>query len=331
MPEKKKRIELNFDKDALINLYGIADENLKFLEKKFEISLVGRNNALFIGGKRKDTAIAEKVIAVLIDDALKGKAISKLHIEEAIDRAEKGEALKNADAPVAGEGLIVSSKRGPVKPKTSNQEKYINTIFNNQINFAIGPAGTGKTYLAAAAGLYFLREKLAERIVLVRPVVEAGESLGFLPGDMNEKINPYLRPFFDAIFDMIEPRIFYDLVQNGIIEVAPLAYMRGRTLNKSFVILDEAQNTTIDQMKMFLTRTGNNSKLVITGDITQIDLPAGKKSGLIHAVEIFRETEGISIVRFETKDVARAEIVRKILEGYERYEQGQSQSDNKRI
>ncbi|MCX8093595.1 MAG: PhoH family protein, partial [Candidatus Goldbacteria bacterium] len=205
------------------------------------------------------------------------------------------------------------------------QREYLKKIFNNQIVFAIGPAGTGKTYLATAAGLYFLREKKVERIILVRPVVEAGENLGFLPGDLKEKIDPYLRPLFDAIYDMIEPKIFHELVENEVIEIAPLAYMRGRTLNKAFVILDEAQNTTVDQMKMFLTRTGNDTKLVITGDITQIDLPVGKKSGLIHAKELFEGRENgmnMAFVHFTPDDVSRAEIVKKILEAYERYEKG---------
>ena len=332
LAENQKRMGLKLDKDEIVNLYGIADENLKFIERIFKASIIGRNDELLISGRRKDTVVLEKVMEILIDDASKGKPISKIYIEEVADRIRRGNKGNGEESGVfGGGGLVVSSKRDPVKPQTANQQKYIDTIFNSQITFGAGPAGTGKTYLATAAALYSLREKMVERIVLVRPVVEAGESLGFLPGDMNEKINPYLRPLFDAMFDMIEPRIFYDLVQNGIIEVAPLAYMRGRTLNKSFVILDEAQNTTVDQMKMFLTRTGNSSKLVITGDTTQIDLPVGKKSGLIHAVDIFKETEGISIVRFAPEDVSRAEIVKKILEGYEKYEEEQEKNNSKRI
>ncbi len=319
----KKKLYLDLNHSSLVNLYGIADENLRLIEKYLHVNIIGKENKILIKGKKRDIQDAQFVIQNLCEQIEGGISISKVLVEEVIGNIRDGKkyfAISNDEQINIEEGLLVSSRRELVKPKTKNQKNYIKAIFDNQIVFAIGPAGTGKTYLATAAGLYFLREKKVERIVLVRPVVEAGESLGFLPGDMKEKIDPYLRPLYDAIYDMIEPRIFKELMQNEIIEIAPLAYMRGRTLNKSFIILDEAQNTTIDQMKMFLTRTGNDSKVVITGDITQIDLPVSKKSGLIHAREIFEGTEGIKFIYFTTEYVSRVEIVKKILEAYERYE-----------
>jgi phosphate starvation-inducible PhoH-like protein len=321
-----RKIKVNLHKDALLSLYGVADENLRFMEHALGVELIGRNDSLIMNGRKKDIGRAAQVIEKLSKAAEKGRAISRILVEEAIEqvREAEGEGIRPEPKIERAGGLLVSSKRDLVRARTKNQENYIDAIFNNQIVFGIGPAGTGKTYLATAAGLYFLREKLVERIILVRPVVEAGESLGFLPGDLKEKIDPYLRPLFDAIYDMIDPRIFHELVETEVIEVAPLAYMRGRTLNKAFVILDEAQNTTIDQMKMFLTRTGNDTKLVITGDITQIDLPVGKKSGLIHAKEIFEGTDDntgeIKFCYFTSEDVSRGEIVKKILDAYEKYE-----------
>jgi phosphate starvation-inducible PhoH-like protein len=326
----KKRLFVNLNSADVLSLFGIADENLRLIEKELNVSISAKDNRIIIKGNKRNSEYAEKIIEKLKRSILEGRNISKLFIEETIEEIRDGiyhfkkdkdrekETIVNFE-----DGILVSSKRDLIKPKTKNQREYLKKIFNNQIIFAIGPAGTGKTYLATAAGLYFLREKKVERIILVRPVVEAGENLGFLPGDLKEKIDPYLRPLFDAIYDMIEPRIFHELVENEIVEIAPLAYMRGRTLNKAFVILDEAQNTTVDQMKMFLTRTGNDTKLVITGDITQIDLPVGKKSGLIHAKELFEGRENgmdMTFIHFTPEDVSRAEIVKKILEAYERYE-----------
>ncbi len=323
MAEVKKRIYVDLDRAQVMALYGVADENLRLIEKALNVSILGKDKRMTIKGGRRDSDNAERVISAMKLRVAQGRPVTRAAIEEAIDEARFGKRENKKEPVDPGEGLVVSSKRDLIRPKTRNQREYIKKIFDNQIVFAIGPAGTGKTYLATAAGLYFLREKKVERIVLVRPIVEAGENLGFLPGDMKEKIDPYLRPLFDAIYDMIEPRIFHELVENEIIEIAPLAYMRGRTLNKAFVILDEAQNTTIDQMKMFLTRTGNDSKLVITGDITQIDLPVGKKSGLIHAGELFEGSENgmeMAFSHFTAEDVSRAEIVKKILEAYDRYE-----------
>ena len=327
MADIRKRLFIDLNKDDVFSLFGIADENLRLIEKELNVNISARDNRIIIKGNKRNSDYAEKIIEKLKKSILEGKKISRLFIEEIIEETRNGiYHLKKQEETKEynfEDGLLVSSKRDLVRPKTRNQKEYLKKIFNNQIVFAIGPAGTGKTYLATAAGLYFLREKKVERIILVRPVVEAGENLGFLPGDLKEKIDPYLRPLFDAIYDMIEPRIFHELVQNEVIEIAPLAYMRGRTLNKAFVILDEAQNTTVDQMKMFLTRTGNDTKLVITGDITQIDLPVGKKSGLIHARELFEGKENgmnMTFIHFTPEDVSRAEIVKKILEAYERYE-----------
>lgn len=331
MADVKKRIFIDLNSDYILSLFGVADENLRLIEKELNVSILAKDNRIIIKGSKRNIGYAEKIFEKLHKCILEGKNISKLLLEEIIvetrDSIYQFKKDREEETTVNFEdGLLVSSKRDLVRPKTRNQREYIKKIFNNQIVFAIGPAGTGKTYLATAAGLYFLREKKVERIILVRPVVEAGENLGFLPGDLKEKIDPYLRPLFDAIYDMIEPRIFHELVQNEVVEIAPLAYMRGRTLNKAFVILDEAQNTTVDQMKMFLTRTGNDSKLVITGDITQIDLPVGRKSGLIHAKELFEGRENgmdMTFINFTAEDVARAEIVKKILEAYERYEKNE--------
>ncbi len=331
MADIKKRLFIDLNNEDILSLFGVADENLRLIEKELNVNISAKDNRIVIKGNKHNSEQAQKVIEKLKINVLEGKSLSKLFIEEILEEVRNGIYQLKKDRekePVISfeDGLLVSSKRDLVRPKTKNQREYIRKIFNNQIVFAIGPAGTGKTYLATAAGLYFLREKKVERIILVRPVVEAGENLGFLPGDLKEKIDPYLRPLFDAIYDMIEPRVFHELVQNEVIEIAPLAYMRGRTLNKAFVILDEAQNTTVDQMKMFLTRTGNDSKLVITGDITQIDLPVGKKSGLIHARELFEGHENgmdMTFIHFTPEDVSRAEIVKKILEAYERYEKSE--------
>ncbi|MBP7792455.1 MAG: PhoH family protein [Candidatus Goldbacteria bacterium] len=327
MGDVKKRLFIDLNSDDVLTLFGVADENLRLIEREFNVRISGKDNRIIIKGNKHNSEDAEKAIEKLKSVIVEGRNISRFYVEEIIEEVRNGSyQLKEDRKKIAVDfenGLLISSKRKPIRPKTKNQREYLKKIFNNQIIFAIGPAGTGKTYLAIAAGLYFLREKKVERIILVRPVVEAGENLGFLPGDLKEKIDPYLRPLFDAIYDMIEPRIFHELIQSEIIEIAPLAYMRGRTLNKAFVILDEAQNTTVDQMKMFLTRTGNDSKLVITGDITQIDLPVGKKSGLIHAKELFERSGddmGMTFINFTAEDVSRAEIVKKILEAYDRYE-----------
>ncbi len=328
--EIKKRLYLDMDKEGVIHLYGVADENLRLIEKELKVDIIGQNDRAVIKGDKENVEYAEQVLKRLKRRLEKGGGLNKVIVREIIDKVKRGiEDMEKKQTPaeeikqVSNEtGIMVSSKRGPVRPKTKTQENYLKRIFEDQIVFGIGPAGTGKTYLAAAAALYFLREKKIERIILVRPVVEAGEKLGFLPGNLQEKIDPYLRPIFDAFVDMIDPAVFQELIETEVIEVAPLAYMRGRTLNKAFIILDEAQNTTVDQMKMFLTRLGNEAKAVVTGDVTQSDLPAGKKSGLVSAQEIFSDIPGLSMVYFKNEDVTRAEIVKRILEAYEKYENG---------
>ena len=318
MAETKRKIDLKLGKEALLNLFGAGDENLRIAESILGVELIAGKDKLIIKGGKKHTLTARKAFKRLAAAAAEGTAISALRIEEAADEAKYKIAAEAPEAQGSPKyGFLVSPKRGPVRPKTKNQKDYLDKIFSGQITFGIGPAGTGKTYLAAAAGLYLLREKKCDRIILVRPVVEAGESLGFLPGDLKEKINPYLRPLFDAISDMIEPRVFKDLLENEIIEIAPLAYMRGRTLSRAFVILDEAQNTTREQMKMFLTRAGNGTKMVINGDVTQTDLPKSVISGLVHASSILRKTGGVFFADFCAEDVARAPIVREILRAYE--------------
>ena len=281
------------------------------------MELLGREDKLIIKGGKKEASLAAKVFKKLAVYAAEGGAVSALKLEETVEEVKYRITPAQPREKKSGLNLTLSPRREPVRPKTKNQKEYLDRIFSGQITFGIGPAGTGKTYLAAAAGLYFLREKKCDRIILVRPVVEAGENLGFLPGDLKEKINPYLRPLFDAISDMIEPRAFKDLLENEIIEIAPLAYMRGRTLSRAFVILDEAQNTTKEQMKMFLTRAGNGTKMVINGDVTQTDLPKGVTSGLVHASSILRKTGGIFFTDFTAEDVSRAPIVREILKAYE--------------
>lgn len=321
MAETKRKLALKLDKSGLLNLYGPGDENLRTAESILGVDLIAVKEMLIIKGGGTESLAARKVFEKLAADAAQGTAISALKIEEVAD-----EVRYSITAPAAKArdnlkyGLFVSPRRDPVRPKTKNQKDYLEKIFSGQITFGIGPAGTGKTYLAAAAGLFLLREKKHDRIILVRPVVEAGESLGFLPGDLKEKINPYLRPLFDAISDMIEPRVFRELLETEIIEIAPLAYMRGRTLRRAFVILDEAQNTTKEQMKMFLTRAGYGTKMVINGDITQTDLPKSVQSGLAHASSILRKTGGVCFADFGAEDVARAPIVREILKAYEKDE-----------
>lgn len=311
---------INLGSGAMAEFCGPADENLRIAEKKLNVEITCRGDKFILKGGKKEVLPAVRVLKKMAEFAAEGGSISALKFEETIEEIKYG--IKSAEPRERKEGfsLTLSPRRDPVRPKTKNQKEYLNSIFSGQITFGIGPAGTGKTYLAAAAGLYFLREKKCDRIILVRPVVEAGENLGFLPGDLKEKINPYLRPLFDAISEMIEPRVFKDLLENEIIEIAPLAYMRGRTLNRAYVILDEAQNTTKEQMKMFLTRAGHGTKMVINGDVTQTDLAKGVTSGLVHASSILRKTGGIFFADFTSEDVARAPIVKEILKAYEKDE-----------
>ncbi len=291
---------------------------MKVLEETLSITASHRGNKIFLRGDDKSLEKAERIIQDIRSISSDGYDINPEDIRYAVKSASEGEYISLKDLFL--NSIPVSSKRRFIIPKTDTQRRYIDAITTFDMVIGIGPAGTGKTYLAMATAINALLEKQVSRIVLARPAVEAGEKLGFLPGDIYEKVHPYLRPLYDALFDMMEAEKVSRLVERGVIEIAPLAYMRGRTLNDSFIILDEAQNTTSEQMKMYLTRLGFNSKTVITGDITQIDLPFGKTSGLIEAERILRDIEGIKFIYFSEKDVVRHKLVQEIIKAYERYE-----------
>ncbi len=298
-------------------LFGSFDENVKRIEKRHNVSITSHGSLIRIRGEERDVNSACRTIGGLIAMINKGEYITDQNIEyvsSMVDEGVEGKISEITDADC----ICITSKGKPVKPKTLGQRQYVESINNNTITIGVGPAGTGKTYLAVAQAVKAFRAKQVNRIILTRPAVEAGESLGFLPGDLQQKVDPYLRPLYDALFDMLGAENFQKCQERGDIEVAPLAYMRGRTLDDSFIILDEAQNTTCEQMKMFLTRLGFNSKAVVTGDITQIDLPSGKKSGLKDAVKILKNIEGIAISRLSGKDVVRHRLVQEIIKAYER-------------
>lgn len=307
-------------KEVLTRFLGQNDENLRLIEERYPVRLVSRGEQILVQGPDADVV---RMVAELMQElflaASKGQRITPSEIRYAMDVLAQGEA---PDIASLLDDIICFSARGkPVRPRTLGQKRYIRVIAENHVTFAIGPAGTGKTYLAVAVAVAALKAQMVNRIVLVRPAVEAGESLGFLPGDLKEKIEPYLRPLYDAFYELLSPEKFHRYVEKNVIEIAPLAYMRGRTLNDSFIILDEAQNTTPEQMKMFLTRMGFGSKAVVTGDITQVDLPQGKESGLVSVQRILRDIAGIDFCMLTNCDVVRHEIVQRIVQAYENYEQ----------
>ncbi len=310
----EKIIPLDNNKD-LQRLFGKYDENLKLIEQELGVKVVRSETGLKISGSEQHIASAVDLIHYLLGMVDSGRDIKKREIIDTLKltRADEGVDLKR----LAKEKIELSIKGGVVTPKTKGQIEYVEAIKRYDIVFGIGPAGTGKTYLAVAMAVNALKKGLVRRIILTRPAIEAGESLGFLPGDMVEKVLPYLRPLYDALYDMIEAEKVEQYTEKGIIEIAPLAYMRGRTLNDAFIILDEAQNATPYQMKMFLTRLGFDSKTVITGDITQSDLPDGEPVGLIDAQKVLKDIEGIKFVRLTGEDVIRHELVQKIIEAYE--------------
>jgi len=291
---------------------------LKVIEETLSITASHRGNKIFLRGDDKSLEKAERIIQDIRSISSDGYDLNPEDIRNAIKSTSEGEHTSLKDLFL--NSIPVPSKRRFIIPKTETQRRYIDAIKTFDMAIGIGPAGTGKTYLAMAMAINALLKKQISRIVLARPAVEAGEKLGFLPGDIYEKVHPYLRPLYDALFDMMEAEKVSRLIERGVIEVAPLAYMRGRTLNDSFIILDEAQNTTSEQMKMYLTRLGFNSKTVITGDVTQIDLPFGKTSGLIEAERILKDIEGIKFIFFSEKDVVRHKLVQEIIKAYERYE-----------
>lgn len=301
----------------LWSIFGEFDSKVKTLEELLNVNIVFRDNAIkIIGNSPENIKKAEKTIKILHDMERKKVDIDEHTIRYVIETLEDEEIRKLED-----EVIFITHRGKQVKPKTLGQKRYIDAIMNNTIVFGIGPAGTGKTYLAMAMAIYYLKKKEISKIILTRPAVEAGEKLGFLPGDLQTKVDPYLRPIYDALHDLIGTEAYQRYMERGIIEVAPLAYMRGRTLDDAFIILDEAQNTTSEQMKMFLTRLGFGSKAVITGDITQIDLPSGVESGLVQVTKILRDIEGIEFVFLTYQDVVRHQLVQKIINAYNRYEE----------
>lgn len=303
---------------SLPSLYGDLDKNLRLIENTYGVNVHARGNRIQIEGDEKSVANVERLFTQLAEMLSEGIITDKDDVNHAIHAfsADPTSALKD----IFQKAIPVSSRKRPVAPKNETQRKYVEAIRRYDVVFGIGPAGTGKTYLAMATAVSALLRREVSRIILVRPAVEAGEKLGFLPGDLYEKVNPYLRPLYDALYDMIETEKANKLVERGDIEIAPLAFMRGRTLNDSFIILDEAQNTTTEQMKMFLTRLGFNSKTVITGDVTQIDLPNGRTSGLVEVQAILEGVEGIRFVYFTNRDVVRHKLVQQIVKAYEQYE-----------
>ena len=315
--------------EQLIDVFGSFDENVKKIEQAFGVHITNRNTELKVTAEDEEAVDAgARAIEALLSLAAKGEEIDDQKVRYLIDlvRAGKEEQVTK----MAKDVVCVTAKGRPVKAKTIGQQKYVEAIRKNTITMGIGPAGTGKTYLAVAMAVKAFRAQEVNRIVLTRPAVEAGEKLGFLPGDLQNKVDPYLRPLYDALFEMFGQEAFAKLQERGVIEVAPLAYMRGRTLDDSFIILDEAQNTTREQMKMFLTRLGFNSKMVITGDITQIDLPETSKSGLIEALRVLRNIDDIAQNRFTEKDVVRHRLVQDIVRAYDNYNQANKQEQDKK-
>ena len=304
--------------EQAVNIFGSFDENIRLLEQEFSVTVVNRDGELRVEGEPEDTMLACKAIQALLTLSSRGEAIGEQNVRYVISLVRSGKEAQITE--LTGDVLCISAKGRPIKPKTIGQKEYIASVLKNTVTIGVGPAGTGKTYLAVAAAVQAFRDKQVNRIILTRPAVEAGERLGFLPGDLQSKVDPYLRPLYDALFDMLGAETYQKYLERGNIEVAPLAYMRGRTLDDSFIILDEAQNTSREQMKMFLTRLGFGSKIVITGDVTQIDLPDGKASGLKEAMRVLRRVEGIGICELTNADVVRHVMVQRIVAAYEEYE-----------
>ena len=303
--------------EQVLILFGNADQNAKIIEEHFGVHLVCRGTEVKITGESEAVSKAQRTVDTLLAMIAKDGTLSEQNVRYVITLVEQGS--EQSMVQMNNSCIAVTVKGKPVKPKTLGQKKYTDAIQNNTITFGIGPAGTGKTYLAVAMAVRAFRDEQVSRIILTRPAVEAGEKLGFLPGDLQDKVDPYLRPLYDAMFDMMGPENFQRNMEKGCIEVAPLAYMRGRTLDDSFITLDEAQNTTPEQMKMFLTRLGFNSKAIVTGDVTQIDLPNAGRSGLIEAVKVLKNIDDIAIMRLTEKDVVRHKLVQDIITAYERY------------
>ena len=304
--------------EQIINVFGSLDENIKIIEQEFGVTIISRDTELKVTGEEEAAALAAKVLEGLMSLAAKGENIGEQNVRYVISLVREGQEQKISE--LTKDVICITAKGKPIKAKTLGQQQYMKAIANNTITLGVGPAGTGKTYLAVAAAVAAFRAREVNRIILTRPAVEAGERLGFLPGDMQNKVDPYLRPLYDALFEMLGTESYNKYLEKGNIEVAPLAYMRGRTLDDSFIILDEAQNTTREQMKMFLTRLGFGSKIVITGDVTQIDLPGDKVSGLKDAIRVLDGVEDIAICRLTAQDVVRHVLVQRIITAYEKAE-----------
>ena len=310
-----------------IDIFGSFDENIKLIERELGVTVVNRDSELKISGEAENVLYAVKAVQGLLNLAGRKETITEQNVRYIINLVKAGNEEHIGD--IARDVLCVTAKGKPIKAKTLGQKRYVDAIRKNTITLGIGPAGTGKTYLAVAAAVAAFRDKQVNRIILTRPAVEAGERLGFLPGDLQSKVDPYLRPLYDALFEMLGAETYNKYLERGNIEVAPLAYMRGRTLDDSFIILDEAQNTSREQMKMFLTRMGFNSKVVITGDITQIDLPADKTSGLKEALRVLKNVEGIGICELTDQDVVRHVMVQRIIKAYDDYYNNNSRGKRK--
>ena len=314
--EDAKRVLSADNMDQMALLFGALDENVETVQQRTGARIRAMGTEITVTGTQEQADLAATVLEKLIATLRKGEKIDKSRINYAVELAKEGQA-DQIDA-IMQDVVAVTSRGRQVRCKTLGQRKYVKAVKENTVTFAVGPAGTGKTYLAMAMAVVAFKNKEVERIILTRPAVEAGEKLGFLPGDLQNKVDPYLRPLYDALYDLMGVENFQKYVERGVIEVAPLAYMRGRTLNDSYIILDEAQNTTCEQMKMFLTRFGENSRVIVTGDLTQVDLPAGKKSGLKDAIEVLQGVEGIAICTLTHRDVVRHSLVQAIVKAYEK-------------
>lgn len=304
--------------DAYLSLFGANGRNLPMIEGDLDVELTVRGSQLLIAGEETNAEMAAQVVEKLLDLYNRRAQIDRITMRYALSLVRENQLDRLDD--IAFEVVAITHKGRPVRCKTLGQYEYVKAIREHELTFAVGPAGTGKTYLAMALAVVALRNKEIERIVLTRPAVEAGEKLGFLPGDLSQKVDPYLRPLYDALYEMMGAESYQKLQERGVLEVAPLAYMRGRTLSDSFIILDEAQNTTPEQMKMFLTRFGSGSRVVVTGDSTQTDLPAGKQSGLLQALEVLKDIPEIAIVKLGQSDVVRHDLVQTVVKAYEAYE-----------
>jgi len=309
---------VNIDRmEHAVTLFGSFDENIELIKKHFGVDIIFRGDEIKVSGEPEQVLFAAKTIEGLLVLINKGEAITRQSVSYVMDMVKEGTEDKVLN--LADDVVCITTKGRPIKARTLGQKRYVDAMRRSTVALGIGPAGTGKTFLAVAMAVRAFRNHEVNRIILTRPAVEAGEKLGFLPGDLQNKVDPYLRPLYDALFEMLGTDHYQKYMERGNIEIAPLAYMRGRTLDDSYIILDEAQNTTHEQMKMFLTRLGSNSKMVITGDITQIDLPDAGKSGLVEAAHVLKQVEGIEIVRFSEKDVVRHKLIQEIIIAYEKY------------